>query len=482
MKVLCAVPPVNHGLFVDHTLTAAMPNIGLSYVAASVAKAGHETILIDAAVERLSERAFVELVLKSKAQVLMLTAHTVHVNIAGKVAAAIKAKNPSIFVVLGGVHATAIPERTLREFEGLDAVVEAEGEISAVELLEFLATGKVDNPLQGCWVRKDGQILYGGRRNLIEDLDSLAFPMFEGLPLNKYEPFFSRKRYRKVPLCTGRGCPFFCIFCPRPMGTVQRVRSVESVIEEIKRDYYDFKVEQIAFTDENFCLPPTRVLKLCEEMMRLPFKIGWFCETHATTLTTEVAKAMKMAGCEHVSIGVESGNPQILNSTGKSLDFKAVKAAVDAAKSVGLFIQCNYIIGFPNETEETAQQTINFAKAIDANSSSFGIMVPYPGTKIYEMARRGEGGLRLLTENWSRYGKQFGGSLELTTLPRYKMIRYQLKGFVATMGKPSKIKSMNYIPNFRILLRFGLAFLWTICESIRYKIFGPKKALVYEKD
>ena len=477
MKVLLAVPPANQSIFADNTLTAVVPPLGLCQVAGCLAAAGHEVILADASAEKLDEPGFIKRVKVSGAVALLFTATTPQVNMVGKVAERVKQENPDIRIVLGGPHASALPRRTLQEFSGLDAVVIGEGDEAANELLKYFESDKKMKQPPGTCVRQKGQILIGPDRDWIRDLDALPLPMFDGLPLDSYGRFFIRRKLKKLPVHTGRGCPFRCAFCYRGMGDKLRTRSVAFVIEEIKRDIKDFGVQQIIFTDENFGLPQSRAFELCENLIHSSCQISWICETHATSLNAELAKIMKAAGCEQVHIGVESGDPEILKTSGKGATLEKVRGAIDAAKQAGLFIQANFIIGHPGETEQSARATIDFARSLGANRCGFAIMVPFPGTKVYNLAEKGEGGYRLLSENWDFYGKQFGYALELVKLPRHRLVQLQLKGYTATLGRLTELAANGFFPDIRTLMTFGLIFVWSLYESIRYKLFGPRKAL-----
>jgi len=477
MKVVLSVPTPNQGFLADNTLTSVVPPLGLCQVAACLADQGHDVVLMDPSAERLDENLFVKRVLAADADALMLTSTTPQIRTVGRIAAAVKREAPLIRAVVGGPHPSALPRRTLEEFPALDAVVFGEGDFSAGELLEYFQKPKGVKPPAGTMVRIDSTIEEGAARPWIDDLDRLPFPIFNGLPLDSYGRFFSRMRLRKVPVHTGRGCPFRCAFCYRGMGGAVRQRSVESVVEEVARDIKELGAEQIIFTDENLAVPSKRILSLCEELIKRSLNVSWICETHATSLNVEVAKAMKAAGCEQVHIGVESGDQEILRRSGKNVTLEKVRASVHAARQAKLFIQANFIFGHPNETEQTAQSTVDFAATLGADRCGFAIMVPFPGTDVYEMAKKGEGGLRLLTENWDKYGKQFGYALELEKLPRYKLVRYQLKGYVRTLGRMTELVATGFFPDFRTLLNFAMVNIEALAEAVRYKLFGPKKAV-----
>lgn len=483
MKVVLAIPPARRRLLTDSALMAAMPHVGLCHIAGALKAAGHEVTMLESPVLRLSKADFLQRLEHADAQALLLTATTVQITSAGYIAAEAKRRHPSLLTVVGGPHASALPVRTLREFPGLDVAVTGEGEHTAVDLLAAFAESGAAESVAGAYVRRGDQIVDGGGRDPIEDLDALPFPLFEGLPLDAYARFFTPEKVRKLPVHTSRGCPFRCHFCMRTLGDKARFRSVENVLDEVERDVRDLGARMIIFTDENFAFPIKRVLELCDGLRGRSFNVPWHCETHASTLTDETALAMKQAGCEKVSVGIESGDPEILAASGKKVTLERIRQAARAARKADLVIHGNFILGHPHETERTATATIDFARSLKLTSAGFAIMVPFPGSDVFRMARRGEGDYRLLSENWDHYGRLFGLSLELKNLPRYKLVQLQIRGYRQTVDGAHKLLKPGFVPDFwRTLVSFGLINLWSWYDRVRYWLLGPRKAVVYGED
>lgn len=138
-----------------------------------------------------------------------------------------------------------------------------------------------------------------------------------------------------------------------------------------------------------------------------------------------------------MEIGVESGDNEILKAINKGITVEQVRNAVKIIKDSGILVGTYFILGHPNETLETIKKTINLAAELNTHTIAVGLMVPYPGTKIYDMAQRGEGGYRLLTEDWSQYDKYGGRVLEVGELTfkqlsywqAWAMIYFYLKNF-----------------------------------------------------
>ena len=146
-------------------------------------------------------------------------------------------------------------------------------------------------------------------------------------------------------------------------------------------------------------------------------------------------------------MGVESGDNGILKAIGKGITVEQVKRAVRIIKKAGISLSTYFILGHPNETEQTLRKTVDLAAELNTNTIAVGLMVAYPGTRVFDMALRGEGGYRLLTQDWSEYDKYFARSLEIEGLPYKELVRWQRRTLISL-----------YLRNFRFLdaLRYVL--------------------------
>lgn len=218
----------------------------------------------------------------------------------------------------------------------------------------------------------------------------------------------------------------------RALGKKVRERSSQNVAEEMEWLVDTFHPRRIIFIDETYTLRKHRILELTDLIIAkgLHKKVRWVAQTRADRCDSEVFSRMKQAGCEKVEFGVESGNQEILNHVEKNLRLSQVVEGIRTAKKAGLETACSFILGHPYETEETIQDTINFAVKLKPDFVSFGIMAPYPGTKIWEMVQSGEGNYHLLSDNWNKFLRFGGGCLELTNLSFAKLERLQAKAYI----------------------------------------------------
>jgi len=396
------------------------PHMGLGYVAASMRARGLDCEVIDAKLERLSPSSVLRRIAEAPYDIVGFSAMTHEIAEAGKLAGLVKARTPTITTVVGGVHATALPAETLRDFPSFDVLVHGEGEVTLAELVGAIRSGSGLDGIGGVAYRSGGDVVVNRSRPWTEDLDVLPFPDYSQFP-----------PCREYHVITARGCPYRCIFCMSPYGrTAVRERSPENVLEELA-EIEEFHPNVVKFNDETFGIDRRRAIRLldliCKEGLHRTKKVASMRADH---VDAELLKKMKKAGFCYVDYGVETGNRDVMLRIRKGLTLERVEEAVRLTKQAGLNVGANFIIGHPGETWETAMQTIDFAVRLNADVNAIGLMVPYPGTEVAEMVKTGQGGYRLLSGNWADYNKQLGNALELTSLSRRQMERLQLIGYL----------------------------------------------------
>jgi len=342
---------------------------------------------------------------------------THQISFVGEMLAAIKRKRPGCVTVVGGPHTTALPERTLREFSAIDVAIVGEGEETACDLAGLLATSKGRDE----WESIPG-IAYRGPRGIsrtasrppIADLDSLPMPAWELFP-----------RGITWPALASRGCPFRCAFCQRVLGSKVRLRSVDNLLLEFDAMEERLGLKGCWFHDETFGVnrawADEFLTKLAKRNQQRGYKWSWGCNSRVNLADEVLYRRMKEAGCRKVDFGIESGDQAVLDRICKGIRLDKALEAIRVAKRAGLKTTAFFIIGHPGENWKSAIRTVRFASKCGADSIAVGVMVPYPGTKIWELAKRGQGGYRLLTEDWRTYDKYFGQAVELRDLSRRQL-------------------------------------------------------------
>ncbi|MCC6625731.1 MAG: radical SAM protein [Deltaproteobacteria bacterium] len=321
--------------------------------------------------------------------VVGITAMTASYPAAARIAELVKAIDPAIPVVLGGIHATDDPHAALAQAPAIDFVVRGEGEHAMLELtrgLEARAAGAAFDPASVAglaWRDDAGAVRLAPSRPPIQDLDALPFPLRDRLvwPDDVHAAFYSG-------VITLRGCPYKCIYCavPNSEGRQTRYRSPGNVVDEVTRLVERHGVKTIFFHDSVFSLHKKRTLELCRLLEERRLGVTFHCQTRTDRVDPELLDAMKAAGCEQVFFGIESGDEESLARIRKRVPLADIREAVGWAKARGLRTSGFFMIGFPWETEAHIERTLALATGIDLDVVSLFSATPLPGTELWRLA------------------------------------------------------------------------------------------------
>ncbi|MFQ5965310.1 MAG: hopanoid biosynthesis associated radical SAM protein HpnJ [Candidatus Scalinduaceae bacterium] len=299
------------------------------------------------------------------------------------IAQRIKAVNGDTKIVFVGPHPSAMPEETLKASNAVDIVARREFDFSIKEIAQGKELGEID----GISYKNNGNIFHNRDRKFIENLDSLPFVVDiykRDLNINNYQIPYLLRPY--VSIYTGRGCPSKCIFCLWPQtfsGNYYRVRSVDNVIKEVKRTLELFpEVKEIFFDDDTFTANKIRARELSRGLKKL--NITWSTTSRANT-DYETLRIMKDSGLRLLVVGYESGNQEILNNIRKGITLNEARKFTRICKELGIMIHGAFVLGLPEETPETINDSIKFACELDVNTIQVSLASPYPGTKLYDL-------------------------------------------------------------------------------------------------
>ncbi len=306
-----------------------------------------------------------------------------------------KAKEMGKFVVMGGAHPTFEPEECLKY---CDVVVRGEGEETISELVDALREGISFSEIKGISYKvKDGKIIHNPLRPYIKDLDSIPDPDFSVV-----------KNFHKIsvlPISTSRGCPFLCEFCSVTtlFGRRFRVRSIERVVNELKKFYPDKKL--IFFIDDNFTADPKRTKELLKRIIKEKLKITWSAQVRVeSSMDDELLMLMKKSGCKMVYIGFESINPASLAEVHKNQMVSIYKKAIARFRKKGIKVHGMFVFGFDNDDKSILRKTVKFAIKAKISTIQFLVLTPIPGSKLYEKMKSAA---RLITDQWNRFDGHF---------------------------------------------------------------------------
>ena len=421
MKIALIRLPATYSNWYKH------PILGISYISAYMETKGYDCKIFDAYFNSWSEDELIHRIKDYNPDITGITAMTHEVSRAAETATQIK-KQLNTSVIIGGCHITAMKGKTLEEFPVFDYGVYGEGENTVLELLSHLQKKSPDlTGIAGLVYRDGGYIrINKPRPNLTaDDLDNLPYPAYYHYYGNNQKALAGKSSY--YVMFTSRGCPYNCAFCMQVLGRKVRRRSIKSVISEINYAISTYGAHTFDFADEIFLFGDEHSRNLLQAMIEdgLQKKIRWRALTRVNFVSPDLIALAKKAGCYHLEMGVESGDDEILKTIGKGITVEQVKKSVSVIQEAGISLMTYYILGHPKETMETLKRTVDLAVKLNTSTIAVGIMVPYPGTKIYDMALRGEEGYRLLSQNWSDYDKYGGHALEIKNLPYEELAKWQ---------------------------------------------------------
>jgi radical SAM superfamily enzyme YgiQ (UPF0313 family) len=422
-----------------------IPRIGIASLAAYLLDRGVSVNIIDS---RDTEIIGVRL-MENSPDIVGIPAYTSEIHDSAYTAKIVRKLLPEATLVVGGPHPSAMPMETLEEFDVFDIAVAGEGEQTMMEL-------SLNNSLESikgiAYRAKDGAINVNEPRPVISNLDDIAFPAWHLYDMGKFRvsedqregilDFGYKKRRMAIQVEAARGCPFDCIFCFRIAGRLLRYRSPEMVVDEIEKNADRYGPVKIYFIEGTFGIDKEKTVQLCDAIIKrgLNRKIIWEASSRVDVVDKHVLLKMRESGCRNLGFGIESGDPEILRKIGKNTDPKKIVDAIELCNEVGIQVGTTFILGHPYETHDSIVRTIKFARKLPVATANFAIMVPFPGTKVREMAQGNIGGLKIRSNNWRYYGKQVGYSMELEQIPHEKLLAYQNRAYMEFYLRPRRLK------------------------------------------
>jgi len=370
------------------------PPLGLGYLASILRQRGHEPLIVDMPVRRLSTAAALEEVKAFEPDVVGFTCATVTFLYALDMLPDFRRALPETPFILGGVHPTLDPVEAASP-ELVDLAVVGEAEVTLPELLDCWAQGGDMERVAGlAWRGDDGEVNRTAVRPLIEDLDALPPPAWDLFDMRRY------RRLGRMDVLTARGCPFRCIFCATSAvwRRTTRFRGIGPVVDEIAMLVDDYGFRHINIYDSTFTADPRRAAAICEEITRRGLRFNWRTFARVNPLPDGTLEAMSRAGCNHILFGVESLVPRTLKLLRKGITPDQVRRAFDRARAAGLNRVAYMIIGLPGETREDVLWALERAKELDAEHYVVGALSPIPGTELFD--RLDELGITMHTRDW----------------------------------------------------------------------------------
>jgi len=478
MRVLLINPSFStesHYGVLDKLIKPRIP-LSLGYLAGFLATKNIESLVFDEQVDNI--RGLEKILAQFRPQIVGISILTPVAHKAYVIAKEIKKISKKIKVIAGNVHPTVLPEEPLST-GFFDAVVRSEGEFTFWEYVQCVENGRSLDGLKGASFVEHEKIVHNPPRPFIDNLDDIPpFP---------YHIFLGRnKNYEEAGIIlTSRGCPFNCIFCSSRTvsGHRYRAHSPSRVVHDVENIVNNYNTKTFFVADDNFVFDKKRVLEICKILVekKLNRRVRWGCNARADLIDKESLLAMKDAGCEYVSFGIEGASDRLLKTINKGETVQDNVNAVYMVHDVGLRARGSFMIGLPTETKQEAMATIRLARRLPLSEAKFTIATPFPGTEFYEIAKAENPSI---IGQWDRMSSVAGFSnfepvyipkgraaQELIKLQNFAHIFFYLKtkrALLLLLGHHSTVMPFS-ITSWRDMLNLFLAAVRVLLKSLTSK-------------
>lgn len=442
------------------SLSGIEPPLWCALIAAFIREHGYSVRIIDAEAEYWSPEYTAEKIAEHNpllTAVIVLGSNpsassTPKMTATGETLTALKKRSPNVKTILGGLHPSALPERTLRE-EKVDFICQGEGYYTILQLLEALKSGKELSSYQipGLWRLQNGEVVSSPPAPLVNP-DELPIAAWDLLPMDKYRAHnwhcFKHLDQRQpyAVIYTSLGCPYNCHYCNihalyngKP-GI--RFRSPEKVVEEIDFLVKNYKIRNLKVLDELFALKDDRVIHICDLMIERDYDLNIWCYARVDTVTERMLRKMKQAGINWVAYGFESASKRVRKGVGKKTQEDVTKRAIEMTRAAGIHIIANFMFGLPDDDLGTMQATLDMAKEYNFEYVNFYTVMAYPGSHLYEDAIKQ--GIKL-PEQWYGYSQYSEETLPLPTkyLSAQEVLRFRDKAFKEYFSNPKYLEMIR---------------------------------------
>jgi len=372
------------------------PPLGIAYVAAAFEAAGAEVRIFDYIISCYSREKLAAQLADFQPDAVGAGSVTMNFYDAQRILRDVKSINPDILTMMGGPHVSFTVEETLRTYPEIDLIFIGEADDTIVEFAPLIGRKNKWSGIRGIAYRQGDEIINNGKRDFIADVDRIPLPARRLLPISRYRAFGF-----PVSMITGRGCPHGCIFClgRKMVGSKVRRRDPGLVLDEMEA-IIALGFDRINIADDLFASDTERVKEICNGMKERNLKLKWSAFARVDTVNREMFDAMAAAGCDSISFGMESGNPEMLKRVRKGIKLTQAVDAVRMCKQAGMLAHASFMVGLPGETKDTLAQTDAFARNLEI-LFGYHYLAPFPGTTLCEKVSDYD--LEILTRDWSKY-------------------------------------------------------------------------------
>lgn len=417
--------------------------LGIMYLASVAREAGHKVHLIDAKAEGLDLDATASRAERALPHVVGISGFANEWESFEQMGSSIKKRIPEAFLIGGGPYATSFPEEIL-ERAPFDCLVVGEGETTFIELLDALQNKQRMDKIAGLAFRENGVTRFTPPRAFLENLDSIPLPAYDLLEMDLYSKKITASpigRRRNMTIMTTRGCPYRCIYCHTLFGKTFRAKSVDRVLEELTLlvDRYDIKDFEIC--DDIFNLDRDRMIEICSRIVKekLDVRLSFPSGLRGDKMDNEMIAALREAGTVMISYAVESASPRIQKLIKKNLNIDKVKETIRETVRQGIFTHAFFMLGFPTETEEEMNMTVDFAARTRLHTASFFIVTPFKATELWDIVPSDL--QEKVTEKWFSF---HGGYINISDVPTHRLMAKRQMAYLRFFLNPLRVARIVY--------------------------------------
>lgn len=390
---------------------------------------GYKTVIYDVNVQGWDDNTSGELITKYNPGLIVMmvyghnpSASTQTMPAARRIAKDIKKYNRDIPLAMGGIHPSALPEKTLKE-ESIDFVIQGEGPYTIEGLLGYIK-GKLSlKDVEGLWSKDNGKISFTRPAMLIQDLDrELGGYAWDLLPdisnyrahnMHCFQYFENSKREDfldvrspYVALNTSLGCPYSCHYCCiNAIFGKPGIRnwSIDKVLSWLDVLVNKYKIRNIRIDDELFILSPQRIEQFCDAVIERGYELNLWVYGRVDTIKEPLLNKLRKAGVSWICLGIESASARVRDSVNKSFN-NNVKETIKMIQDSGIYVLGNYMFGLPEDDLNTMQETFDLAVELNCEFINFCSVMAYPGSKLYDGALNKKAVLPCSWDGFSQHG------------------------------------------------------------------------------
>ena len=478
MKIILLYPKwtQEYGTFSSLAKKASIwPPLNLAYLASIAEDIGHNVKIIDGEAEDINLEKMVELTAAFNPDIIGITATTPFYHIAVDLAKELRNEISDVPIIIGGPHITVLKENAF--FPCFDYAFIGEADGSWASFLKRYEVNKDISTVKGLLFRDGGNIVFTGDPDPVIDLDSIPPPARHLLQIDKYTIGTLDGTKNFTTIMSVRGCPFNCIFCrTKVFGSQFRKRSPRLVVNEIKSIINECDIKHFIFLDDTLTLDKHHILEICDLINEEKLDITFEGSTRANLVDEELISRMVKAGLIRLSFGLESVDGNIRRIMRKEVPLESYIMANKLTNKYGIETLNSCMIGLPGETVDSVKNTLSFLRdSHEIKQANLSIAVPYPGTELYEMAKRGDYGLKLLIDDFSHFRRYNSAVMSVGDLSPDELIKIQNDAFGSIYLAPWRL-----IPMLR---KSGLSGVYlTFSRIIKSILRGRYEMLLIDKN